>query len=281
MKGTLCLAVFGTIAAVRFVPRRHVLGLPIVTAAAQASYAVQQPMPTATIETCQGSMVFRLSGPPALVDHFWRLADAGFYDGTALHAIHKEAVWGGDPRSRFGYGPSGTLVRGDYYYGKVREWGSGDQGCLSGYGQTEAAGRRFCDFSGRVHDTATMGALAATSRVFGSLALCLGGQPGMTLALPRATVGSQFCIYTRAPRASDSGLAASDSRTGALAEADRHPVIGSLVSGAEVLRALSAVPVASYLTEKRGRAIVGSPSYARPRDIPLTRQAVRSIMVRA
>jgi cyclophilin family peptidyl-prolyl cis-trans isomerase len=230
-------------------------------------------------------MTFELNGAPALVDHFCRLASTGFYDGTAFHAIHPEAVWGGDPRTRFGYGPEGTLVRGDYYYGKVREWGSGDDGCLRGYGQTVAEGRLFCDFSRRVAVDTDAGALrveggSADSRRLGTLALVLGGQPGMTLMLPRNTVGSQFCIYTQTPTASDSRDDSWGLTTSMLADTDRHPVIGALIAGADVLQALSAEPVDNgYLAEKRGRSLLGSPSYARPRDVPARRQGVRGITV--
>lgn len=253
--------------------RRQLLSL----AGLALSPLLQRP-PVVTVRTECGEMAFCLDGNPKLVQHFSRLVASGFYDGTAFHAIHPEAVYGGDPRTLFGYGPAGTLVRGDYYYGKVREWGSGDEGCLRGYGQTEAEGQLFCDFSRRLHvDVSEEG---RGTRKFGSLALVLGGQPGMTLMLPRRTVGSQFCIYTREPLASDSrGGDRSPSNT--LPETDRHPVIGSLIAGEEVLRGISRQVVDnSYLSEKRGRSLLGSPSYARPRDIPVERQSVSLMAVR-
>ena len=57
-------------------------------------------------------------------------------------------------------------------------------------------------------------------------------------------------------------------------------MIGDLLEGAEVLRAIAARPVTNtYLIEKKGRAQPGAPSFARPRDVPLERLLVEEVRV--
>ena len=51
---------------------------------------------------------------------------------SAFHAIHGDSIVGGDPNSRLGYGPSGTLVNGGFFFGKVRAWGSDESKVFGG-----------------------------------------------------------------------------------------------------------------------------------------------------
>ena len=79
------------------------------------------------------------------------------------------------------------------------------------------------------------------------------------------TVGSQFEIYVR-------------ESTGFYGEVG--PIVGELADGADVLRSLAAAPVTNaYLAESKGRSMPGSPSFARPRDIPVQRQLLHSVRI--
>ena len=104
---------------------------------------------------------------------------------------------------------------------------------------------------------------------FGTLALQVGGKPGMTVPSRPGTTGSIFEIY----------LGSGPPFNGAAV-----PEFGRLLDdegrGAEVLRAIAASPVTNdYLVESRGRSMPGSPSFARPRDVPRERIAIVSVRV--
>ena len=247
------------------------------TAPQAALPAAQQPL--ATVSTDLGEMTFRLSGDaPKAAGQFAKLANEGFYDGTAFHAIHPECIVGGDPRSRLGYGPAGSLIKGDFFFGKVREWGS-DESRLYGDAQFLCPAyvrgtETFSPTSGRWEESPC--ALATrvlaeegttTEPTFGAIALALGGKPGMTWPAKAGTVGSQFEIYLGGRRTF---------------YGDAPPIIGELVEGDGVLRAIADVPVTNaYLRERRGRSMPASPSFARPRDVPVRRVGVSRVRVAA
>ncbi len=207
-------------------------------------------------------MQFGLNADDAAVSHFVALANRGFYDQTAFHALHPECLCGGDPHSRLGYGPQNTLIRGGFYYGKVRAWGS-DESQLFGGAKTACPMAQACALEQRLA-VQPQGSSAGALR-FGTLALALGGQPGMTVPSPKGTVGSIFEIHTgRAPPFYN----------------ESPVVIGEMVAGDAVLEAIMSVPVAAeYLLESKGRRMVGSTKFARPRDIPSRRIALRSVRV--
>ena len=222
----------------------------------------------ATIVLPGGSLVFSLlpDAPRASVALFTKLANDGYYDDSAFHAIHLDSISGGDPNSRLGYGPSGTLVNGGFFYGKVRAWGS-DEARVFGGARTAcpAATVEACTLARREPAETTPGRQAA----FGTLALALGGQPGMVVGSRAGTVGSQFEI----------GLGPKDTTYYPYGKAT-PPVIGELVEGAALLRQIAMAPVANeYLSESKGRSMRGTPGFARPRDIPRERQAVLRVRV--
>ena len=219
----------------------------------------------ATITTSLGSMRFRItsSAAPAAAAEFARLANRGFYDDSALTALHAECIVGGDPRSRLGYGPGGQLLRGGYFYGKVRAWGS-DEAVLKGGARTACPDGERCGVERRLPAEQ-----ARAPPRFGDLALALGGQPGNTVRSPPGTTGSIWEIH----------LGTAPPFYGAW-----PPVFGAIDAddgaSATVLRRIAAMPIANdYLVESKGRSMAGAASYARPRDIPQTKIAVLRVRV--
>lgn len=64
---------------------------------------------------------------PKTVENFVKLANQGFYDGQCFHRIIPGfVIQGGDPNSKVGYGPSGTLDGADV--NAIRSWGRGGPG---------------------------------------------------------------------------------------------------------------------------------------------------------
>ena len=222
----------------------------------------------AVISTTLGDLRFRLlPGAPLALELFTSLADSGFYDDSAFTAIHEDCIVGGDPNSRLGYGPAGRLVNAGFFYGKVRAWGS-DESRVNGGARTACPGGTVeaCTLAQRIPAED----LARRPPSFGSLALALGGQPGMVRPSKPGTVGSQFEI----------GLGAKTARYYPYGRAS-PPVIGQLLEeDARILRRLAAAPVSNdYLSEAKGRSMPGTPGFARPRDIPRERQALLRVRV--
>lgn len=245
----------------------------IVTAAALAS--TSRPTPgaaadlagnVAVVSTAYGDLRFRLlPGAPQALALFTSLAAAGYYDESAFTAMHADCIVGGDPNSRLGYGPADRLVNAGFFYGKVRAWGS-DESRVSGGARTACPAGTLdaCTLARRIPAEVTSGRVPR----FGSLALALGGQPGMVAPSKPGTVGSQFEIGL-GPKTAEyyPNGRASPPVIGQLAEEDAE--------GARLLRRLAAAPVANgYLSEAKGRSMPGTPGFARPRDIPCERQAV-------
>lgn len=223
------------------------------------------------ITTAAGDIRFRsVPGTPQALELFTSLANAGYYDDSAFTAIHDDCIVGGDPNSRLGYGPGGTLVRAGFFYGKVRAWGSDESRLFGGARTACPAGRvEACTLARRIPAETSA---VATPR-FGSLSLALGGQPGMVRPSRRGTVGSQFEL----------GLGPKTAEYYPFGHSV-PPVIGQLADGdadgARLLRRLAAAPVANdYLSEAKGRSMPGAQGYARPRDIPRERQAVLRVRV--
>ena len=221
----------------------------------------------ATISLMSGDLRFRLSpdGAPAAVKLFTSLANSGYYDDSAIHAVHADSIVGGDPNSRLGYGPNDGLINAGYFYGKVRAWGSDESKVYGGAKTACPAGTATaCTLAYRIPAEQP-----GREPNFGSLALALGGQPGMVVPSKRGTVGSQFEIY----------LGPKDTQYYPYGNSV-PPVIGELVEGHELLRQIAALPVTnSYLTESKGRGMRGTPAFARPRDIPRERAAVLRVRV--
>jgi len=118
--------------------RRKVVGTGVATAfgiaagvattdfAANAESADPEIM---TITTTAGDMVFEFwpDVAPNTVKNFKKLAKSGYFDGQCFHRIIKGfVIQGGDPNTKVGYGPSGTLEGADA--SKVRKWGTGGPG---------------------------------------------------------------------------------------------------------------------------------------------------------
>ena len=225
----------------------------------------------AVVSTAHGDLRFRLlPGAPQALALFTSLASAGYYDESAFTAIHSDCIVGGDPNSRLGYGPEGRLVNAGFFYGKVRAWGSDESRVFGGARTACPAGTvDACTLARRIPAEVTSGRLPR----FGSLALALGGQPGMVGPSKPGTVGSQFEI----------GLGPKTAEYYPYGRTS-PPVIGQLaegdVEGARLLRLLAAAPVANgYLSESKGRSMPGTPGFARPRDIPRERQAVLRVRI--
>lgn len=81
-----------------------------------------------TIETTAGTMEFEFwpEVAPQTVESFKKLANKGYFDGLAFHRIIPGfVIQGGDPKTRQGYAPDGTLTDGAAQkYG----WGTGGPG---------------------------------------------------------------------------------------------------------------------------------------------------------
>ncbi len=85
--------------------------------------------PKLTMTTSEGVMEFDLwdDVAPRHVESFTKLARQGFFDGQAFHRIIPGfVIQGGDPNTKLGYGPDGTLEGGDKNY--RRKWGTGGPG---------------------------------------------------------------------------------------------------------------------------------------------------------
>jgi len=120
------------------VQRRKVVGLATATAFGIAAgaqttegvaYAESSDPEIMTISTTAGDMVFEFwpEVAPNHVKSFKKLAKSGFFDGQCFHRIIKGfVIQGGDPNTKVGYGPSGTLEGADA--SKVRKWGTGGPG---------------------------------------------------------------------------------------------------------------------------------------------------------
>lgn len=83
----------------------------------------------AVMQTTAGEMVFEFwpEVAPKTVENFKKLAKTGYFDGQAFHRIIKGfVIQGGDPNSKTGYGPKGTLENADV--SAVRKWGTGGPG---------------------------------------------------------------------------------------------------------------------------------------------------------
>jgi len=248
-------------------PSRRVALSLLASSLANLPSVARPATPMATIDLPGGSLIFRLlPDAPRAVALFTELANAGFYDDSAFHAIHGDSAVGGDPNSRLGYGPNKTLVNGGFFYGKVRAWGSDESKVFGGARTACPAGTvEACTLARRVPTEATPGRQPA----FGTLALALGGQPGMVVGSRAGTVGSQFEI----------GLGPKEATYYPYGKAS-PPVIGELVEGEQLLRSLAMAPVTNdYLSESKGRGMRGTPGFARPRDIPRDRQTVLRVRV--
>jgi len=84
---------------------------------------------TMTISTTAGDMEFEFwpDVAPKTVESFKKLAKTGYFDGQAFHRVIKGfVIQGGDPNSKTGYGPSGTLEGANI--GAVKKWGTGGPG---------------------------------------------------------------------------------------------------------------------------------------------------------
>lgn len=82
-----------------------------------------------TISTTAGDMVFEFwpEVAPNTVANFKKLAKSGYFDGQAFHRIIKGfVIQGGDPNTKVGYGPEGTLDGAAA--SQVRKWGTGGPG---------------------------------------------------------------------------------------------------------------------------------------------------------
>lgn len=85
--------------------------------------------PKISMSTTAGTMEFELwdDVAPGHAKNMLILAKQGFFDGGAFHRIIPGfVVQGGDPNTKLGYGPSGTLDDADK--GQVRKWGMGGPG---------------------------------------------------------------------------------------------------------------------------------------------------------
>jgi len=101
-------------------------GLQTTESVANAASADPEIM---TITTTAGDMVFEFwpEVAPETVKNFKKLAKTGYFDGQAFHRIIKGfVIQGGDPNTKVGYGPEGTLKGADG--SKVRTWGTGGPG---------------------------------------------------------------------------------------------------------------------------------------------------------
>ncbi|KAJ1638878.1 cyclophilin-like domain-containing protein, partial [Pavlovales sp. CCMP2436] len=94
------------------------------------SSAAADPAPVRlAIETTAGTMEFDMwpEVAPKTVDNFVKLANQGYFDGQCFHrVISGFVIQGGDPNSKKGYGPDGTLDVADA--GAIRAWGRGGPG---------------------------------------------------------------------------------------------------------------------------------------------------------
>mmetsp|Transcript_6749 Transcript_6749/g.22109 ORF Transcript_6749/g.22109 Transcript_6749/m.22109 type:complete len:240 (-) Transcript_6749:456-1175(-) len=100
-----------------------------VAAAAAPVYAEAGSYPKITVATTAGTMEFELwdDVAPGHVKNMLTLAKQGFFDGGAFHRIIPGfVVQGGDPNTKVGYGPSGTLDGANK--DQVRKWGRGGPG---------------------------------------------------------------------------------------------------------------------------------------------------------
>jgi len=106
-----------------------VLSQALLPAMANADDTQLTRNPRVAIETTAGEMRFELWSDvaPKTVRNFVTLANDGFYDGQCFHRIISGfVIQGGDPNSKEGYGPSGTLEGADVR--AVRRWGTGGPG---------------------------------------------------------------------------------------------------------------------------------------------------------
>jgi len=100
-----------------------------LTSSEPAAYAESADPEIMTMTTTAGEMVFEFwpEVAPNTVANFKKLAKQGYFDGQAFHRIIKGfVIQGGDPNSKVGYGPDGTLKGADA--SKVRKWGTGGPG---------------------------------------------------------------------------------------------------------------------------------------------------------
>ena len=265
-----CMSLCQPLLQVRMLQRRPAVAAligAVVCSPPRAASSGSQYSSTATISTSLGIMRFRIEPPatnaaPRAAATFTELANRGFYDDSAISAVHPECVVGGDPRSRLGYGPDDGLIRGGFFYGKVRAWGSDESRLFGGAKAACPAGtgcgvatRSFAEKSDRT-----------TNPAFGALALAIGGKPGMTVPSEPGTTGSIFEVY----------LGSGEPFYG-----ERPPTFGQLYAAdADVLRAIATVPVANdYLLESQGRSMPSSLRFARQRDIPRRKIAVLRVRV--
>lgn len=103
------------------------LGCALLPSAAGADAATTAPRISMT--TTAGTMEFELwpETAPKTVENFVKLADSGYFDGQCFHRIISGfVIQGGDPNSKEGYGPTGTLDGADA--GAIRKWGRGGPG---------------------------------------------------------------------------------------------------------------------------------------------------------
>lgn len=141
------------------------LGALLVPTASQAAY------PGLVIKTTEGDMEFELwdDVAPKHAANMLKLAKEGFFDGGAFHRIIPGfVIQGGDPNTKVGYGPSGTLEGADK--GKMRMWGRG------GPGYTVPA-----EFNERLHEFGVLSmARSADPNSAGSqFFVCLGRLPSL------------------------------------------------------------------------------------------------------
>ena len=84
---------------------------------------------TMVMMTTAGEMQFEFWSDvaPKTVESFKKLAKTGYFDGLAFHRIIPGfVIQGGDPNTKKGYGPDGTLKGADI--NAVRKWGTGGPG---------------------------------------------------------------------------------------------------------------------------------------------------------
>jgi len=88
--------------------------------------------PQLSMKTTEGEMQFELwdDVAPKHVASFLKLTKEGFFDGCSFHRIIPGfVIQGGDPNTKIGYGPDGTLdgqTKADKL--QMRKWGTGGPG---------------------------------------------------------------------------------------------------------------------------------------------------------
>lgn len=151
--------------------RRAVGGAAVAATVFSPLTANAEGYPRISMQTTEGEMEFELwdDVAPKHVKSFLKLTKEGFFDGCSFHRIIPGfVIQGGDPNTKIGYGPSGTLDGADKK--QVRKWGTG------GPGYTVPA-----EFNDRLHEFGVLSmARAADPNSAGSqFFVCLGRLPSL------------------------------------------------------------------------------------------------------